>query len=46
LLKALDKRPATVMALTVLLAVAKMTIFLVRGGLTPWADVSDDMPCC
>ena len=42
LLEALDKLASTVLALMVLFAVVNVTIFLVLGGLTLWADISDD----
>ncbi len=40
--EAVDKLTPTVVALMVLFAVVNVTVFLVLGGLTPWADVSDD----
>ncbi len=42
LLKVFDKLATTVVALMILLAVVEVAVFLVLGGLTPWADVSDD----
>ena len=40
--KAVDKLAPTGLASMVLFAVVNVTVFLVLGGLTPWADVSDD----
>jgi hypothetical protein len=42
LFDAVDKLTPTVVALMVLFAVVKVTVFLVLGGLTPRADVLDD----
>ena len=40
--EAIDKLASTLFALIILLAVVNVTVFLVLGGLTPWADISDD----
>jgi hypothetical protein len=42
LFEAIDKLTAAVVAVMVLFAMVDVAIFLVLGGLTPWADVSDD----
>ena len=42
LLEALDKLAPTVVAVMILFAVVNVTVFLILGGLTPWAHVSDD----
>ena len=33
---------ATVMAVMILFAIVNVSVFLKLGGLTPWADISDD----
>jgi len=46
LLAALDELAPTVVAVMVLFAVMNVPIFLVFGGLAPWAYVSNDHSCC
>ena len=42
LFAALDKLASTVVAVMILFAIVNVSVFLKLGGLTPWADISDD----